>query len=136
MRLVTILNREFALPAQLNAVGHLCVGAHKLIDPSVLAMRCFQDQTGTMASVLTDLPLIVLEAESTAVLLETHTTAIANLIPAAGFFDCMRSGSPEAQHEMVGSAPLSDQTYIGLLLLGSKETLKPLTRKFSLHKGG
>jgi hypothetical protein len=136
MRLVTILNQEFELPAQLNAVGHLCVGAHKLIDPSELAMRCFQDRTGNLASVLTDLPLIVLEAESTGILLETHMTAIAKHIPAAGFFDCMRSGSPEAQHEMVGSTRLSDQIYIGLLLLGSKETLKPLTRRFSLHKGG
>ncbi len=43
--------------------------------------------------------------------------------------------SPEMQHEMVGSTPLSDQTDIAVLLLGFKETLKSLTRRFSLQKG-
>jgi hypothetical protein len=134
VRIVLILNREYPLPAQINAAGHLSVGVHKLMSNADLSMRQFRDRDGDAASVLTDLPLIVLEVGNSAALQGIFAKAKSLGLPASAFFDCMRRGSIEEQEAHVRECPIEDQTFIGIILGGSKEALKPVTGRLRSYQ--
>lgn len=134
MKIAIVLNRRHDLPTQLNAVGHASVGLAHQVRADQLALRDFRDASGWAVSQMTDHPLIVFSARSSAHLAEAHAAARAASLPANAFFSVMKSDTPEEQEHQIGREPAADQDYVALALFGDDADLRPLTRRFSLFR--
>jgi hypothetical protein len=134
MKFLVVLNRKIDLVGQINGAGHLCLGFVGWMNQAEMALRPFHDSSGRRLSVLTDFPLIVLEARSGDHLREAHDMAISAGIPCNAFFEAMRSGTPQEQQDGIQSSSAADLRYVALAMFGSSNALRPLTRRFSLLK--
>jgi hypothetical protein len=131
-KFAVVVNEKCPIPTQINAAGHLCLGAGTLFGHEDAKMRTFRDKDDSFVSVLTDYPLIILSARNGDQLRSAHQMAISADLHCSIFVECMRTADSDEQEANIRSTSISDHDYIAILFFGTSDELKPLTRKFSL----
>jgi hypothetical protein len=131
-KFTVIVNEKSSVPTQINAVGHLCLGVGSLFGNNAAQMRTFTDKDGAFVATLTDYPLIILSARNAEHLRNAHQLAVVANVHCSVFVECMRTADPDEQERNIGDTSIGSHEYIAVLLFGSADELKPLTKKFSL----
>lgn len=134
MRFVLVLNKRVPLLSQMNACGHLSIGMARQVGEAEQMLRRFDDMTGQQVSLLTDHPLIVMAARSSAHLRQSHEMAIREGVPCNAFFSCMHDGQPVEQELILRNTAPDQLDYVALGLFGERNQLADITKRFSLYR--
>ena len=134
-RFVAILSKKAETGRLMNALGQMAaglVGGHGL--DSEGTFLDYQDRDGSVHSPISHFPFIVLSADNSSQLSKVIEQAKELGIPYNFFTDTMTIGGSEPQREATRTKSAAELEYWGVCLFGEAETLKPLTKKFSLFR--
>ena len=134
-RFVAVLNKKVETGKLMNALGHLTAGlAGASANKEDMCFLQFIDGDGGTHPNISHFPFIVLEADNSNKIRALRTEVIAKGIPFTDFGSSMTIGTSQEQLDATKVTPEKDLEYYGLCMFGSTETLKELTRKFSLFR--
>jgi len=134
-RFVAVLNKKVETGKLMNALGHLTAGlAGASANKDDMCFLQFMDADNGLHPNISHFPFIVLEADNSNKIRALRTEVIAKGIPFTDFGSSMTIGTSMEQIEATKKTPEKDLEYYGLCMFGSTETLKELTRKFSLFR--
>ncbi|MBI2603552.1 MAG: DUF2000 domain-containing protein [Deltaproteobacteria bacterium] len=118
MRMVAVMNEKLEPGKALNALAHMCMG---------LGAAVGKDQN------ISKMPLVVLKANSNKIG-KLREQALSQGISFTDFTDTMTVGSWSEQKERTLQTKSEALVYYGVMLIGDKDVVTELTRKFSLWK--
>lgn len=130
-KFVAVLNKKIETGKIMNALAHMTVGlvdSHREQDMGVID---YADKDGG-AHVASKFPYIILRADNSNKIRTLRSACIEKNIPFASFTSAMTVGGWEEQVERSKVTPEPELEYYGICLLGEKEELDELTKKFSL----
>lgn len=132
-RFIAVLNRKIEPGKLMNALGHMTAG---LVGgyPNIPAM-CFlqyEDKDGGKHPNISHYPFIALRADNSNQIRTVRQQAIARGVTYTDFTSSMTIGTSAEQQDKTKTTPEAELEYFGICLFGDTETLKELTRKFSL----
>jgi len=134
-KFIAVLNKKIELPKLLNALGHISVGLTSLIE-NIDDFRFLQyyDADGGLHPAISHYPFIILSAKNGNQIRQLREKAIESGIIYNDFVDQMLGASAEDQLNQTKNTKNADFEYFAICLFGSYETLRPLTKKFSVFK--
>jgi len=135
-KFVAVINTRHALPVVLNALAHSAYGLSGKPGAPDGLLDYANAATG-FASKIHEFPFIVLECRSAAAMrqLLARCTAADGVVYNV-FSTSMVGPSATEQREATAAAPADDLDLVVVVLFGAREKVDPLTKKFSLIKGG
>jgi hypothetical protein len=135
-KVLIALNEKIDIGRLLNACAHLGMGFGASRDGdqrTELLLLGYKDASGDVHPHISGLSVIVLKANSNQ-LKSLRQKAREAQIPCLDFVSSMTEGSYVDQLERTGRTQPEDLVYFGVLLFGTPEQLRPLTRKYSLFR--
>ncbi|MCX6585815.1 MAG: DUF2000 domain-containing protein [Acidobacteria bacterium] len=137
MRIVIVLNETIDVGRLINAASHLAMGFGASRTPDereALGLLEYRDKDDELHSNISGLSLIVLRARPLQ-LAKLRLAAIKQKTFCMDFTNTMTGGSYEDQLVRMRETTGDSLVYYGVLMYGSNEELRPLTKKFSLFSG-
>jgi hypothetical protein len=135
-QLAVILNKNVEVGRALNAASHAVSGfVGTLSDPSQLHYLEYRDKTGEYDSIISHHPTIVLQAKDSQELLKAYRKAIAENLPVNTFIETMTLGPSLEEMDIVKDKSIEDLEFWGVVLFGSTEDVRKVTKDFQLYQG-
>lgn len=132
-KLVAVLNKGVEPGKVMNALAHMCIGFGAKIGPDPLELIDYIDAEGNTYPNISRMPFIILRANSNKIR-RLKEDAELHSIPFSLFTHTMTEGSWDEQLERTANTQEDALECFGIVLFGPNETLKDLTKKFSLWK--
>lgn len=118
----------------MNALAHMALGlGHVVSDASKLELIDYQDADGGSHKLISKIPFIVLEGNSTQIR-KLRQCALERGIAFSDFPHTLIQDSWEAQVARTQETREADLAYFGICLFGSWSDVSELTKKFSLWR--
>jgi hypothetical protein len=133
VKFVAVLNRKQPLVVLLNGLAHLALGICRDSDDNVSLSR-FNDMEGKAVAHLSDYPFIVLSSRNGDRLRDFHKKLVNAGLPCNAFVTRMIEGEVEEQMNDISNSSLDDLDYVAVVAFGDDETLRDLTKQFSLFR--
>ncbi len=130
-KFVAVLNKKVDTGKVMNALAHMTVGLARSYPEHDMGVINYEDKDGG-AHRASKFPYIILRADNSNKIRTLRTACIEKGIPFASFTSAMTVGTWEEQVEKSKTTPEAELDYYGICLLGEKEELDELTKKFSL----
>lgn len=132
-KLVAVLNKSIPTGVLMNALAHMCIGFGAAIGKEDLRLTNYSDGDGGDHPHISEIPFIVLEANSNKIR-NLRIAAKEAAVKFADFTHTMTEGGYKEQIERSAKTPEQDLNYYGIVLFGDWEKVSALTKKFSLLK--
>lgn len=133
-RFVAILNKKIETGRALNVLGHLSAGLSNRLEQDEATFVDYLDLDGGLHSSLSHYPFIVLKSDNSNKIRKVREQAIEHGIKFTDFTHTMIEGGSVIQQQVTSRTKEEEFEYLGICLFGSEETLKRITKKFSLYK--
>lgn len=133
-RFVAILNKKMDLGRTLNVLGHISVGLSDLLEQSDAEFVDYYDKDKHHHPNISHYPFIVLKAPNSNKIRTIREQALELGIQFTDFTHTMIEGGSIAQQQTTSETKDEDFEYLGICLFGDTETIKGITKKFSLYK--
>ena len=130
-KFVAVLNKKIEVGKIMNALAHMTVGLVNSHPNQDMGVINYEDKDGG-AHMASKFPYIILKADNSNKIRTLRNVCIEKGIPFASFTSAMTVGTWEEQVERSKASPEAELEYYGICLLGEKNDLDELTRKFSL----
>lgn len=134
-RFVAVLNKKVETGKLMNALGHMAAGFSALYkDKEVLKFDTYFDRNGTKHQSISDNPFIVLSADNSNQIRNLRNALTENDIQFTDFTNTMTVGTAAEQKQRTSETPEIELEYYGICFFGENDTLRELTKKFSLWR--
>ncbi len=133
-RFVAILNKKMDLGRTLNVLGHISVGLSDLLEEHDAAFVDYHDNDEALHPNVSHYPFIVLKADNSNKIRTVREQAIELGITFTDFTHTMIEGGSTVQQQITSETKDENFEYLGICLFGNTETIKAITKKFSLYK--
>jgi len=134
-RFVAVLNKKIDSGKLMNALAHMAVGFSTLYpNADELLFKSYFDKDGGEHPSISDNPFIVLAADNSNQIRTLRNALKEKNITFNDFTDTMTVGTAEEQRERTKQTPELELEYFGICFFGDGETLKELTKRFSLWR--
>ena len=130
-KFVAVLNKKVETGKVMNALAHMTVGLVSSYPDLDMGVINYQDKDGS-AHLASKFPYIILRADNSNKIRTLRNTCIEKGIPFASFTSAMTVGGWEEQVDRSKTTPEAELEYYGICILGEKNDLDELTKKFSL----
>lgn len=119
----------------MNALGHMAAGlAGGFSDRESLCFLQYKDRDGGVHPNISHFPFIVLKADNSNQIRRARQEALARNIPFTDFTHTMIVGTSRGQLDATAEKPDEELEYFGICFFGNTETLRDITKRFSLFK--
>ncbi len=133
-KLVAVLNEKIEVGRVMNALAHMAVGLGGTVgEKEELRLQDYHDASGTIHPSISDIPFIVLKANSSAIR-ALRVAAQEQGIEHTDFINTMIGETYVQQHENTSKTSEADLEYWGICLFGDWTSVSALTKKFSLWR--
>ncbi|WP_036799922.1 DUF2000 domain-containing protein [Photobacterium marinum] len=133
-RFVAILNKKIETGRALNVLGHLSAGLSNRLEEDEAIFVDYLDLDGGLHPSLSHYPFIVLKSDNSNKIRKARVQAIEHGIKFTDFTHTMIEGGSVIQQQVTSRTKEEEFEYLGICLFGNEETLKRITKKFSLYK--
>ncbi|MFV8457585.1 DUF2000 domain-containing protein [Vibrio owensii] len=133
-RFVAVISKKVEVGRAVNVLGHLSVSlANQLSDGDAIYID-YQDLDGNVHPNISHYPFIVLRADNSNKIRKLRQEALDKGILFSDFTHTMVEGGSEVQQQTTKNTLEAELEYLGICLFGETETLRELTKKFSLYR--
>ncbi len=133
-RFVAVISKKVEVGRAVNVLGHLSVSlANQLSDGDAVYID-YHDLDGNVHPNISHYPFIVLRADNSNKIRKLRQEALDKSIPFSDFTHTMVEGGSEIQQQTTKNTAEANLEYLGICLFGETETLRELTKKFSLYR--
>ncbi|EOA9033868.1 TPA: DUF2000 domain-containing protein [Vibrio harveyi] len=133
-RFVAVISKKVEVGRAVNVLGHLSVSlANQLSDGDAVYID-YQDLDGNVHPNISHYPFIVLRADNSNKIRKLRQEAHDKGILFSDFTHTMVEGGSEVQQQTTKNTLEAELEYLGICLFGETETLRELTKKFSLYR--
>lgn len=136
-KFVTVINKDIENPGvSMNVVAHLSaglVGSAPAELKDKMTFIDFTDKDGTVHPSISALSLIVLRGKNGEIA-KLKEEAIAHNIHFVDFLESMTGDTHKEQLERTATLSKDTLKFYGIMLFATKESLNPLTKKFSIWR--
>ena len=130
-KFVAVLNKKIETGKVMNALAHMTVGLVSSHPDKDMGTIDYADKDGGH-HLASKFPFIILRADNSNKIRTLRNELITKNIPFASFTSAMTVGGWEEQVERSKATPEAELEYYGICMLGEKNQLDELTKKFSL----
>jgi hypothetical protein len=130
-KFVAVLNKKIEAGKAMNALAHMTVGLVDSYPNEEMSVINYADKDGGN-HFASKCPYIILRADNSNKIRTLRNALIEKGIPFASFTSAMTIGGWEEQVEKSKATPEPELEYYGICMLGEKNELDELTKKFSL----
>ncbi|MFH1253288.1 MAG: DUF2000 domain-containing protein [Candidatus Uhrbacteria bacterium] len=130
-KFVAVLNKKIETGKVMNALAHMTVGLVNSYPDKDMGVINYADKDSGK-HLASKYPYIILRADNSNQIRTLRKVLIEKGLPFASFTSAMTIGGWEEQVEKSKTTPEAELEYYGLCVLGEKEELDELTKKFSL----
>lgn len=133
-RFVAVISKKVEVGRAVNVLGHLSVSLADQLSDGDAAYTDYHDLDGNVHPNISHYPFIVLRADNSNKIRKLRQEALNKGTPFSDFTHTMVEGGSEVQQQITKNSPEADLEYLGICLFGETETLRELTKKFSLYR--
>ncbi|WP_425655013.1 DUF2000 domain-containing protein [Vibrio campbellii] len=136
-RFVAVISKKVEVGRAVNIVGHLSVSlANQLSDGDAVYndYNDYHDLDDNVHPNISHYPFIVLRSDNSNKIRKLRQEALDKSIPFSDFTHTMVEGGSEVQQQTTKNTLEAELEYLGICLFGETETLRELTKKFSLYR--
>jgi hypothetical protein len=132
-RFVAVLNKKIETGKLMNALGHLTAGftSHNL-NKKEICLLDYKDKNEETHAFISHYPFIILKADNSNKIKKLRQEAIIKKITFADFTSSMSIGISQEQLSLTKNSNPDDLEYYAILFFGNSDTLKHLTKNYSL----
>lgn len=130
-KFVAVLNKKIEVGKVMNSLAHMTVGLVNSYPDKDMGVINYADKDGGK-HLASKWPYIILRADNSNKIRTLRNALIEKNIPFASFTNTMTVGGWEEQVEKSKATPEAELEYYGICMIGEKDELDELTRKFSL----
>jgi len=130
-KFVAVLNKKIEPGKAMNALAHMTVGLVNSNSDLEMGVIDYADKDSS-PHLASRFPYIILKAKNSNQIRTLRKVLSEKGIPFASFTEAMTVGGWEEQVERSKATPEEELEYYGICMLGEKEDLDILTKKFSL----
>ena len=131
IQFVAVLNKKLPAGKVMNALGHMTLGLSVINHKYDMEIIDYMDKDG-FSHWASKYGFIVLKARNSNQIFQLSLKLAELELPYTTFVHTMTQGTWQEQVELTKSTPTEQLEYYGLLTIGPKDVLKPLTKRFSL----
>lgn len=131
-RLVVLVNKDIEIGVAMNAVGHVSLALGAVLGKEQIHLQQYKDKSQNIWPI-SGMPYIMLKGKSKEIYKAISAAKDAGILQIS-FVETMTGGSYEEQLLRTSQNFEEDHNYIAAALYGKLETVKEITKKFSLYK--
>ncbi len=129
-----VISKKVEVGHAVNVLGHLSVSLANQLSDGNAVYTDYHDLDGNVHPNISHYPLIVLRADNSNKIRKLRQEALDKSIPFSDFTHTMIEGGSEVQQQATQNTAEANLEYLGICLFGETETLRELTKKFSLYR--
>ncbi|WP_199481948.1 DUF2000 domain-containing protein [Vibrio owensii] len=133
-RFVAVISKKVEVGRAVNVLGHLSVSLANQLSDGDAVYTDYHDLDGNVHPNISHYPFIVLRADNSNKIRKLRQEVLNKVIPFSDFTHTMVEGGSEVQQQTTKNTAEADLEYLGICLFGETETLRELTKKFSLYR--
>ncbi len=133
-RFVAVISKKVEVGRAVNVLGHLSVSLANQLSDGDAVYTDYHDLNGNVHPNISHYPFIVLRADNSNKIRKLRQEALDRGMPFSNFTDTMVEGGSAVQQQNTKNTPEAELEYLGICLFGETETLRELTKKFSLYR--
>ena len=133
-RFVAVISKKVEVGRAVNVLGHLSVSLANQLSGGDAVYTDYRDLDGNVHPNISHYPFIVLRADNSNKIRKLRQEVLYKGIPFSDFTQTMVEGGSEIQQQTTKNTPEAELEYLGICLFGETETLRELTKKFSLYR--
>ncbi|WP_045461027.1 DUF2000 domain-containing protein [Vibrio hyugaensis] len=133
-RFVAVISKKVEVGRAVNVLGHLSVSLANQLSDGDTVYTDYQDLDGNVHPNISHYPFIVLRADNSSKIRKLRQEVLDKGIPFSDFTHTMVEGGSEVQQQTTKNTSEAELEYLGICLFGETETLRELTKKFSLYR--
>lgn len=133
-RFVAVISKKVEVGRAVNVLGHLSVSLASQLSDGDAVYTDYYDLDGNVHPNISHYPFIVLRADNSNKIRKLRQEALDKDIPFSNFTHTMVEGGSEVQQQTTKNTSEAELEYLGICLFGETETLRKLTKKFSLYR--
>ncbi|CAH1544492.1 conserved hypothetical protein [Vibrio harveyi] len=133
-RFVAVVSKKVEVGRAVNVLGHLSVSLANQLSDDDAVYTDYHDLDGNLHPNISHYPFIVLRADNSNKIRKLRQEALDRGIPFSDFTHTMVEGGSEVQQQTTKNTSEAELEYLGICLFGETETLRELTKKFSLYR--
>lgn len=133
-RFVAVISKKVEVGRAVNVLGHLSVSLADQLSDGDAVYTDYHDLDGNVHPNISHYPFIVLRADNSNKIKKLRQEALDKDIPFSDFTHTMVEGGSEVQQQTTKNTSEAELEYLGICLFGEIETLRELTKKFSLYR--
>lgn len=133
-RFVAVISKKVEVGRAVNVLGHLSVSLANQLSDGDAVYTDYRDLDGNVHPNISHYPFIVLRADNSNKIRKLRQEAFDKSIRFSDFTHTMVEGGSEVQQQTTKNTPEAELQYLGICLFGETETLRELTKKFSLYR--
>ncbi|MEH0711246.1 DUF2000 domain-containing protein [Vibrio owensii] len=133
-RFVAVISKKVEVGRAVNVLGHLSVSLANQLSDDDAVYTDYHDLDGNLHPNISHYPFIVLRADNSNKIRKLRQEALDRGIPFSDFTHTMVEGGSEVQQQTTKNTSEAELEYLGICLFGETETLRELTKKFSLYR--
>ncbi len=134
-RAAVVLSKKAAFHHQMAGLAHTLFGLGQLNAGTDLLFHAYPDADGNLHGQISEYPIAILVADNGNKLRQLRLDAHTAGIKTNDFVETMLRENSAAQLRDTAATKEADLDYIAIALFGPGETIRQLTRKFSVFKG-
>ena len=134
-RFVAVLNKKVEVGKLMNALGHMTAGLAGMYPNSEdMCFLEYRDKSNGVHPHISHYPFIVLAADNSNKIRSLRNELISKNIPYTDFTSTMTVGTSEEQVSATSITSEPELEYYGICTFARSESLRELTKKFSLFR--
>ncbi len=133
-RFVAVISKKVEVGRAVNVLGHLSVSLASQLSDGDAVYTDYHDLDGNVHPNISHYPFIILRADNSNKIRKLRQEALDKSIPFSDFTHTMVEGGSEVQQQNTKNTSEAELEYLGICLFGETETLRELTKKFSLYR--
>ncbi|HHB1594971.1 TPA: DUF2000 domain-containing protein [Vibrio campbellii] len=133
-RFVAVISKKVEVGHAVNVLGHLSVSLANQLSDGNAVYTDYHDLDGNVHPNISHYPFIVLKSDNSNKIRKLRQEALDKSIPFSDFTHTMVEGGSEVQQQATQNTAEANLEYLGICLFGETETLRELTKKFSLYR--
>ncbi|HHP0478705.1 TPA: DUF2000 domain-containing protein [Vibrio campbellii] len=133
-RFVAVISKKVEVGRAVNVVGHLSVSLANQLSDGDTVYTDYHDLDGNVHPNISHYPFIVLRADNANKIRKLRQEALDKSILFSDFTHTMVEGGSEVQQQTTKNTLEAELEYLGICLFSETETLRELTKKFSLYR--
>ncbi|MFZ3507273.1 DUF2000 domain-containing protein [Vibrio harveyi] len=133
-RFVAVISKKVEVGRAVNVLGHLSVSLASQLSDGDAVYTDYHDLDGNVHPNISHYPFIVLRADNSNKIRKLRQESLDKSIPFSDFTHTMVEGGSEVQQQTTKNTSEAELEYLGICLFGETETLRELTKKYSLYR--